>query len=74
MFVPPEDTLHKRWYHQRTLYKKGYAIIENVGLIAIVGRLETKLYDKRHDFIILIVNLPFISSNIPASLAYRVHN
>ena len=38
-----------------------------------VGRLKTKLYDKRDDFIFLIVNFPFISSNIPAVPAYGVH-
>jgi hypothetical protein len=33
-----------------------------------VKRLKTKLYDKRDDF-----SFPFTSSNIPASLAYRVY-
>ena len=31
-----------------------------------VGRLRTKLYDKRDDFNFPIVNFPFICSNIPA--------
>merc|ERR1711860_20912 len=31
------------------------------------GKLTTKLYDKRDDFIFPIVNFPFISSNIPAA-------
>ena len=34
------------------------------------GRSSTKLYDKRDDFTFPIVNVSFISSNIPASPAY----
>ena len=37
------------------------------------GRLRTKLYDKRNDFNFLIVNFPFICSNIPAAPAYGVY-
>jgi hypothetical protein len=37
------------------------------------ARLKTKLYAKRDDFPFLIVNFLFISSNIPASLAYGVY-
>ena len=37
------------------------------------GRLRTKLYDKRDDFNIPIVNFPFICSNIPAAPAYRIY-
>jgi hypothetical protein len=37
------------------------------------GRLNTKLYDKRHEFTFSIVIFPFISSNIPASPAYGVY-
>ena len=37
------------------------------------GRLRTKLYDKRDDFYFLIVNFPFICSNIPAAPAYGVY-
>ena len=37
------------------------------------GRLKTKFYDKRDDFTFPIVNIPFISSNIPALLAYGVY-
>ena len=35
-------------------------------------RLRTKHYDKRDDFNFLIVNFPFICSNIPAAPAYGV--
>jgi hypothetical protein len=35
--------------------------------------LRTKLYDKRDDFNIPIVNFPFICSNIAAALAYGVY-
>ena len=35
-------------------------------------RLRTKFYDKRDDFDFLIVNFPFICSNIPAAPAYGV--
>ena len=37
------------------------------------GRLRMKLYDKRDDFNIPIVNFPFICSNIPAASAYGVY-
>jgi hypothetical protein len=37
------------------------------------GRLKTKLYDQRDDFTFPIVNLPFISSSIPATLVYGVY-
>jgi hypothetical protein len=37
------------------------------------GRLRTQLYDKRDDFNILIVNFPFICSNIPAAPACEVY-
>ena len=37
------------------------------------GWLRTKLYDKRDDFNFLIVNFPFICSNIPAVPAYGVY-
>ena len=37
------------------------------------GRLRTKHYDKRYDFNIAIMNIPFIYSNIPAAHAYGVY-
>jgi hypothetical protein len=37
------------------------------------GRLKIKLDDKRDDFTFPIVNFPFISSNIPASLVHGVY-
>ena len=37
------------------------------------GRLRTKLYDKRDDFKILLVNFPFICSNFSAAPAYGVY-
>jgi hypothetical protein len=37
------------------------------------GQLRTKLYDKRDDFNLPIVNFPFICSNIPATPAYGVY-
>jgi hypothetical protein len=36
-------------------------------------RLRTKLYDKRDDFNVSIVNFPFIYSNISAAPAYGVY-
>jgi hypothetical protein len=35
--------------------------------------LNTEIYDKRDDFNFLIVNFPFICSNIPAAPAYGVY-
>ena len=36
-------------------------------------RLQVKLYDKRDDFNFIIVNFPFLRSNIPQSPAYGVY-
>ena len=36
------------------------------------GQLHTSIYDKRDDFNFHIINFPFLSSNIRASLAYDV--
>ena len=41
--------------------------------IVMNGRLNTKVYDKRDDFNIPSVNIPFLSSNIPAAPAYGVY-
>jgi hypothetical protein len=38
------------------------------------GRQTTKLYDKCNDFSFEIVNIPFLRSKIPQSLAYGVYN
>jgi hypothetical protein len=38
-----------------------------------IGRLSTKLYDKRDDFKFPIVNFPFLCGNIPAAPAYGVY-
>jgi hypothetical protein len=37
------------------------------------GRLRMKLYDKREDFNVPFVNLPFVGSKIPAAPAYGSH-
>ena len=37
------------------------------------GKLSTRLYDKRYDFDFLIVNFPFLSSNIPFGPSYGVY-
>jgi hypothetical protein len=37
------------------------------------GRLRTKLYDKRDDFIFSIVNFPFICTNIPSAPTYEAY-
>ena len=47
--------------------------VGNILIIEMGGKFKTKLYDKRDDFTFLIFNLPFISSNIPASPAYVVY-
>ena len=36
------------------------------------GKLSTRLYDKRDDFVIQMVNFPFLSSNIPSGSSYGV--
>jgi hypothetical protein len=37
------------------------------------GKISTKIYDKRDDFNIKIINFPNMYSNIPASPAYGVY-
>jgi hypothetical protein len=37
------------------------------------GRLRTKLYDKRDDFNLPIVNFPFACSNIPVAPVYGIY-
>ena len=37
------------------------------------GKLTNRLYDKRDDFNFLIINFPFLSSNIPSAPAYGVY-
>ena len=37
------------------------------------GKLSTRLYDKRDDFDSHIVNLPYLSSNIPSGPSYGVY-
>ena len=40
--------------------------------IGRAGQLHTSIYEKRDDFNFHITNFPFLSSNIPSSLAYGV--
>ena len=42
-------------------------------LTFIIGKLSTRLYDKRDDFDFHIVNFPFLSSNIPSGPSYCVY-
>ena len=37
------------------------------------GKLSNRLYDKRDDFDLHIVNFPFLSSNIPSGPSYGVY-
>ena len=37
------------------------------------GKLSTRLYDKRDDFDLYIVNFPFLSNNIPSGPSYAVY-
>ena len=37
------------------------------------GKLSTRLYDRRDDFVFHIVNFPFLSSNIPSGPSYGVY-
>ena len=37
------------------------------------GKLTNRLYDKRDDFNFLVINFPFLSSNIPSAPAYGVY-
>ena len=49
-----------------TSYLDCYLYIDN-------GKLTTRLYDKLDDFNFPIVNIPFLSSNIPSASAYGVY-
>jgi hypothetical protein len=44
-----------------------------VWIFVMAPNFRTKLYDKRDDFNFVIVNFPFICSNIPAAPAYGVY-
>ena len=66
--------LSKLAWSKGTTYAQKYASYLDLHLeIYNGGRLKTKLYDKRDGSTIPIANFPFISSNIPASLAYGVY-
>jgi hypothetical protein len=39
----------------------------------LTAKILTELYNKRNDFNFSIVNFPYLSSDIPASLAYGVY-
>ena len=43
------------------------------GLIVLMFKLSTRLFDKRDDFDFHIVNFPFLSSNIPSGPSYGVY-
>jgi hypothetical protein len=45
----------------------------NTSSARIIIRLRTKRHDKRDNFNFLIVNFPFICSNIPTASAYGVY-
>jgi hypothetical protein len=49
-----------------------WSFISQIFDIDSVGRLRTKLYDKRNEFNFPIVNFPFICSKIPAAPVYEV--
>ena len=66
--------LSKWAWSKGTTYAQKYASYLDLHLeIDNGGRLKTKLYDKRDGSTIPIANFPFISSNIPASLARGVY-
>ena len=51
--------------------------LDRYGEIGNTEWLKTKLYDERDDFTFPIVNLPFISSNIPAyhqRMVFTIHS
>ena len=52
-----------------------FSLLLILGLLSLhrIGKLTTRLYDKRDDFNFPIVNFPFLSSNIPSAPAYGVY-
>ena len=53
--------------------KKDINYLDLTFIIESNNRLYTRLYDKRYDFDLHIVNFPFLSSNIPSSPSYGVN-
>jgi hypothetical protein len=53
--------------------KKSASYLDILLNIDLNGRLTASLYDKRDDFDFVIVNFPFLCSNIPLSPAYGVY-
>ena len=61
-------------YTRNTLLNwKSKSFISHLLLSMTDGILPTKLYDKHDDFDFLIINFPYICSNIPEFQAYGVY-
>ena len=61
--------MHEIWYPGRvhvTLYYSILIEIEN-------GKYHTTIFDKRDNFGFIIVNFPYLCSNIPTKPAYGVY-
>ena len=60
------------WFLQNFLIE----IIQTLGSLEFddSGQISTKIYDKRDDFNLKIINFPNMCSNIPAFPAYGVYN
>ena len=68
-FIDP----HWAWNNEYHRYRQSASYLDLHLEIDSEGRLRTKLYGTRDDFIFPIVNFPFICSNIPAAPAYGVY-
>jgi hypothetical protein len=56
------------WFTTETAYSASFLDIHVI--LDTNGQLSTRLYDKRDDFIIAIINFPHLDSNISFSPAY----
>jgi hypothetical protein len=65
--------MNKVIYHLHYIYIASSLLKKKIEYKLFEGRLRIKLYDKRDDFNIPIVNFSFICSNIPAAPAYGVY-
>ena len=72
------DYLKERYPFQLTVEKASRSdhLADYLDLTFIIdngGKLSIRLYDKRDDFDFLIVNFPFLSSNIPSGPSFSVY-
>ena len=57
----------------KTNTNNDHCLFLNLDIYIINGKFNTKIYDKRDDFLFPIVNYPFLDGDIPLSPSYCVY-